>query len=87
MIENPEATWLELVSDMQVELADALSSLTGKQHEGLQDVFPIYSAAHINRTLDGYILLRRSSRIDASKLLNPPRFRRDNQNTCRQKAT
>ena len=67
-----EAAWLQLVSDMQAELASALNSLTGKTHEGLQDVFPIMSAGHINRALDGYIFLRKAGRIDASKLLIRP---------------
>ena len=67
-----ETVWLELVADMQVELVSALKSLTGKQHEGLQDVFPIMSAGHINRALDAYVLLRNASRIDASKLLIRP---------------
>src|SRR5437870_5415950 len=67
-----ETVWLELVADMQVELASALKSLAGKQHQGLQDVFPTMSAGHINRALDGYVLLRKASRIDASKLLIRP---------------
>jgi hypothetical protein len=67
-----EVAWLQLVADMQVELASALNGLTGKQHQGLQDLFPIMSAGHINRALDGYILLRKAGRIDASKLLIRP---------------
>lgn len=69
---NSEDSWLQLVSEMQAELASALDSLTGKKHEGLQDVFPIMSAGHINRALDGYILLRKAGRIDSSKLLIRP---------------
>ena len=67
-----EAKSLQLVSDMQLQLAAALKSLTGKQHKGLEDVFPVYSAGHINRALDGYVLLRKAGRIDSSKLLIRP---------------
>lgn len=72
MADGIESAWLSLVADMQHELAAALESLTRKRHEGLQDVFPIMSAGHINRALDGYILLRKAGRIDASKLLIRP---------------
>lgn len=67
-----EAKSLQLVSDMQTQLAAALNSLTGKQHKGLQDVFPVSSGGHINRALDGYVQLRKAGRIDSSKLLIRP---------------
>jgi hypothetical protein len=72
MTGNFEAKLLDLISEMQVQLATALNSLTGKQHKGLQDTFPVFSASHIDRALNGYILLRRASRIYASKLLIRP---------------
>jgi hypothetical protein len=67
-----EARSLQLVADTQLQLAATLNSLTGKQHQGLQDVFPIYSAGHVNRAADGYVLLRKAGRIDSSKLLIRP---------------
>lgn len=67
-----EAKSLQLVLDMQLQLAAALNSLTGKQHKGIEDVFPVYSAGHINRAVDGYVLLRKTGRIDSSKLLIRP---------------
>lgn len=63
---------LQLVSRVQQELAKALDSLGGKKHQGLQDQFPFYSASHINRAVEGYVLLRQQSRLDASRLLIRP---------------
>ena len=63
---------LQLVSEVQQELAKALDSLGGNKHRGLQDQFPFYSASHINRAVEGYVLLRQQSRLDASRLLIRP---------------
>jgi Family of unknown function (DUF5677) len=76
---NPEFTEnnfagqsLELVSEIQQELAEGLDSLAGKTHRGLEDQFPFYSASHINRAVEGYVLLRQQFRLDASRLLIRP---------------
>jgi len=64
-----EARSLELLSDVQAELRDALNGLGGKQRDGLYDGYLGYTAGHINRAVEGYIYLRTSHRIDASKHL------------------
>jgi hypothetical protein len=64
-----ENRWLELLVDMQTELRDGLQGLAGKQLGGLHDAYLGYTAAHINRAVEGYVYLRRSGRVDASKLL------------------
>lgn len=67
--ESLETRSLELLSRMQAEIHDALSGLAGGQREGLYDGYLVYTAGHINRAAEGYIYLRRSHRIDASKHL------------------
>jgi len=63
---------MELLCDMQGELVRALNSLAGKESNGLLEKFLLYSAKYINRAADGYTVLRKASRIDASKLLIRP---------------
>ncbi len=63
---------MELLCDLQRELENALNSLAGKESDGLLDNFLVYSARYINNSADGYIFLRKASRIDASKLLIRP---------------
>ena len=60
---------MELLSDMQAELRDALNALGGKQSEGLLEHYCFYTTAHINRAVEGYIFLRKSGRIEASQNL------------------
>ena len=64
-----ETRSLELLSEMQAKLRDALNALGGTQREGLYDGYLGYTAAHINRAAEGYVYLRTSRRIDASKHL------------------
>jgi hypothetical protein len=64
-----EVRSLELLSRMQAELRDALNGLAGGQREGLYDGYLVYTAGHINRAAEGFIYLRQSRRIDASKHL------------------
>jgi hypothetical protein len=71
-IVNFETKSLRLVFDMQQQLTTALKSLTGKQHRGLPDTFNVFQASHINRASEGYAFLRKSGRVDASKLLIRP---------------
>lgn len=72
MTHDPEAQLLQLLSEMLRQLADALNSLAGKQRNGLWDGFLGFSAVHINRAGHGYLHLRQSSLVDASKLLIRP---------------
>ncbi len=69
---NNESISLALLEDAQLELRDALNSLGGKRSNGLADHFNGYSARLINNAAEGYIFLRESGRIDASKLLIRP---------------
>lgn len=70
--DNFEIRSLKLVCEIQEELAAALNSLGGKKHRGLEDQFPFYCASHINRAVEGYVLLRQQFRLDASRLLIRP---------------
>jgi hypothetical protein len=68
-----EAVSLKLLCDMHGGLSRALNSLRGKKSNGLLDYFLFYLAAHMNRAAEGYIVVRKASKIDASKLLIRPR--------------
>jgi hypothetical protein len=57
---------------MQGELCDALNSLAGKKNNGLLDKFVMYMSKYINMAADAYVPLRKSSKLDASKLLIRP---------------
>jgi hypothetical protein len=65
----PEEISLNLLQEIQAELAGALGSLAGQQAEGLVQSYLVYSASAVNRATEGYLHLRRSGRIEASKLL------------------
>lgn len=69
---DKETTSLELVLAMQDELRNALNSLAGKTSHGLLDHFVVFLAKHINSAAEGYICLRKASKIHASKLLIRP---------------
>ena len=60
---------LKLLSDMQAELHEALNDLGGRQGDGLLEQYAFYTAAHINRAAEGYVYLRESRRVEASKHL------------------
>jgi hypothetical protein len=60
---------LKLLAEMQAELRGALNDLGGKWGDGLVERYAFYTAANINRAVEGYVYLRESRRIDASKLL------------------
>jgi hypothetical protein len=64
-----EVRSLELLSRLQAELHNALNGLAGGQREGLYEGYLVYTAGHINRAVEGYLYLRESRRIDASKHL------------------
>jgi hypothetical protein len=63
---------LKLVSDLQAELQTTLRGLTGHTRQGLYDGYIVATAGLCNRMLDGYVVLRESSRIDASKFFIRP---------------
>lgn len=67
--EEYERSSLKLASDAQAELRDALNSLGGKTGNGLIENYLLYTAAHINRAVEGYIHLREAQRFESSKLL------------------
>jgi hypothetical protein len=67
-----ESVSLALLGDIQLELQGAVTSLVGKTRNGLYDGFVGYSGRHVNKAVEAYLLLRKSGRIDASKLLIRP---------------
>lgn len=69
---DKETASFDLVQAMQEELRNALNSLGGKTSNGLLDRFVFLLAKHINSAADGYICLRKASKIDASKHLIRP---------------
>lgn len=64
-----ELASLKLLSDMQAELRDALNELGGRRADGLLEQYAFYTSAHINRAVEGYVYLRESRRVEASKHL------------------
>ncbi len=67
--ETSELASLKLLSDMQAELRDALNALGGMHGDGLLEHYLFNTAAHINRAVEGYVYLRESGRVEASKHL------------------
>lgn len=70
--DNPEAPILTLVSELQAELTQALDSLGGKVPKAITDPYFVEAAGYVNKAADGYLLLRKNGRADASKLLVRP---------------
>ena len=69
---SEEQESLKLLSDIVAEVTHALGSLGGKEHSGLFDTYRFYSSKHVHRAADGFVFLRTSGRVDASKLLVRP---------------
>lgn len=69
---SEEEQSLALLCDIQQELANALNSLGRKQARGALDNYYFYSAVHVKRIAEGYIVLRKSGGIYASKILVRP---------------
>ena len=63
---------LELLCDIQRDLSHALNSLEGKQIRSRLDRYLFYMAVHINRAAEGYVFLRKASKLDTSRLLIRP---------------
>jgi hypothetical protein len=65
-----EIEFLKLLKELQPNLVNALNSLAGKKPANLSSSYLGRIAVTVNRASDGYLLLRESGRMDASKLLN-----------------
>jgi len=72
MDENPETELLTLLSDLEVELTAALNSLGGTVPNAITDRYYLNVGKYILGAADGYLILRRQNRVDASKLLVRP---------------
>jgi hypothetical protein len=64
-----EAKSLQLLVDVQAELAAALKSIEGKPSEGLVSGYCYYASQHVSCAADGYIFLRKGGKVEASKHL------------------
>ncbi|HEV2208581.1 MAG TPA: DUF5677 domain-containing protein [Verrucomicrobiae bacterium] len=67
-----EAESFQLLRDLQDSLAGVLKSLDGKRGANLFECFLFHTSAYVNRTAEGFVALRQTGRIDASKLLVRP---------------
>jgi hypothetical protein len=67
--EAAEARWLNLVSDFQSELAQALNSMGGMPIPNAAIKYVAFAGKHANQAIDSYVLLRQTRRIAGSKLL------------------
>jgi hypothetical protein len=67
-----EIEFLKLLKELQPILVNALNSLAGKKPANLSSSYLGRIAVTVNRASDGYLLLRESGRMDASKLLIRP---------------
>jgi hypothetical protein len=67
-----EIEFLKLLKELQPTLVNALNSLAGKKPANLSSSYLGRIAVTVNRASDGYLLLRESGRMDASKLLIRP---------------
>lgn len=63
---------LRLLRELQSALAGVLNSLGGKSGEGLFEHYVFYSSVYIKRAAEGFIALRETGRLDASKFLVRP---------------
>ena len=64
-----ESESLKLLTETQTELRGLLNALGGRQSDGLLETYTLYSAAHVNRAVEGYLYLRQNRRYEASKHL------------------
>jgi hypothetical protein len=67
-----EVQFLGLLKELQPIFVDALNSLGGKKPSDAGSSYLGRVAITVNRAADGYLLLRESGRMDASKLLIRP---------------
>jgi hypothetical protein len=67
--ENPEEDVLQLLEDLEKQLSAALKSLGGRESATICDHYYLNAAGHIDTAAEGYLVLRKAGRMDASKLL------------------
>lgn len=67
-----EVQFLEFLKELQTILVNALNSLGGKKPSDFGSSYLGRVAVTVNRTSDGYLWLRESGRMDASKFLIRP---------------
>jgi Family of unknown function (DUF5677) len=67
-----EVQLLKLLKQVQKILAKALNSLGGKSPPSPESNYLSRAAISVNKAADGYLYLRKSGRVDASKLLVRP---------------
>jgi hypothetical protein len=67
-----ETRVLAILEDLQRALVRSLDSLAGKSSTGIEAVYLVEAAKAINKASDGYLCLRQSIRVAASKLLVRP---------------
>ena len=67
-----EVEFLKLLKELQPIFIDALNSLGGKKPPDAASSYLGRVAINVNRASDGYLFLRESGRMDASKLLVRP---------------
>ncbi len=67
-----EIQYLKLLKELQTIIVKAISSLGGKKPADAGSAYLGSIATTVNRASDGYLLLRESARVDASKLLIRP---------------
>ena len=63
---------MELLCDVRRQLDDALTSLRGRRASSMLDNFLVGMAIYINQATESYILLRKASKTDGSRLLIRP---------------
>jgi hypothetical protein len=66
-----ELQLLALLADVQRLLAEALNSMAGKSTEA-ETSYLMWASVSVNRAAEGYLFLRESGRVNASKLLVRP---------------
>ena len=70
--ESREVRWLALLRDLQTSLATGLRSLEGKPLPPGEPQYLAWSSVFVHKAADGYLWLRESGRVFASKLLVRP---------------
>ena len=68
---STEADSLAFVSELQVLLAKALDSIVGKANEA-EASYLVWGATHVNKTVAGYVELRKRQMVHASKIMVRP---------------
>ena len=67
-----EVQWLALLKDVQSTLANSLESLEGTSLPPGEPLYLAWASVFVGKAADGYLCLRESGRVPASKLLVRP---------------